>query len=329
MLIIMKNRTQQPFMLIMYGPTGVGKTELALNLAQHIPAEIINMDMGQFYTPLSIGTAKPDWKNSSIPHHLFDIIHEPRNFTVSQYRALLYKKIQEVIERGNLPVVVGGSGFYLHSLLFSPQAPTKDVDISDLYASGTNLWEKLYAIDPKRALNINKNDNYRIQRALGIWHATGILPSSYNSLYSPQADYLIVFIERDRQELKNRINQRVLEMLNCGWIEETQNLVNTNWHQFIQHKKLIGYNDIFDYLVSKKTDKDFSGMVEHISAQTRQYAKRQFTFWRKLEREIKKENQYTNTYIGCLETVNVTNTDIHAYISDLLERLSLIGKKYE
>ena len=329
MLIIMKNRIQQPFMLIIYGPTSVGKTELALNLAQHIPAEIINMDMGQFYTPLSIGTAKPDWKNSPIPHHLFDIINEPRNFTVSEYRTLLYKKVQEVIERGNLPIVVGGSGFYLHSLLFPPQVAVEDVDISGFYPAGTNLWEKLHAIDPKRALKIDKNDNYRIQRALGIWHATGTLPSSYSSLYSPQADYLIIFVERDRQELKNRINQRVLEMLTCGWIAETKKLVDTDWQAFIQQKKLIGYNDIFDYLVSEKTDKDFSVMVERISAQTRQYAKRQFTFWRKLEREIKKENQYTNTYIGCLETVNITNTDIHVYISDLLERLSLIGKKYE
>ena len=114
-----KKLIKQPFTLIIYGPTGVGKTDLALDLAQHIPIEIINMDMGQFYTPLSIGTAKPDWKNSPVPHHLFDIINEPRNFTVSEYRILFYKKVGEIIERGNLPVVVGGSGFYLHSLLFS------------------------------------------------------------------------------------------------------------------------------------------------------------------------------------------------------------------
>ena len=88
-------------------------------------------------------------------------------------------------------------------------------------------------------------------------------------------------------------------------------------------------DEIFDYLLSKKTDKDFSLMVERISAQTRQYAKRQFTFWRKLEREIKKENQYNGIYIGCLEAINITNMDIHVYISDLLKRLSLIGKNYE
>lgn len=326
----MKNRLmQQPFMLVIYGPTGVGKTDFALDLAQHIPAEIINMDMGQFYTPLSIGTAKPDWQHSTIPHHLFDIINEPQNFTVAEYRQLLYKTVNEVIARGNLPILVGGSGFYLHSLLFSPGVTIEDVDISDLYPAETNLWEKLYAIDPKRALSIDKNDHYRIQRALAIWHATGKLPSSYSSSYDPQADYMIIFVERDRQELKERINARVLEMFKCGWIEETENLIGTAWQEFIQRKNLIGYNEIFDFLLSKQTKNDFSLMVELISAQTRQYAKRQFTFWRKLEREIKKEKQYNGTYIGCLEAVNITNTDIHMYISEVVKKLSLIGKRYE
>src|SRR5579863_9779399 len=126
----MKNKIiNRPFMLIVYGPTGVGKTDVALAIAQHIPAEIINMDMGQFYTPLSIGTAKPDWKNSPIPHHLFDIIDTPINYTVAEYRTMLYKTVQEVIGRGNLPILVGGSGFYLHSLLFPPHTAFPDINI--------------------------------------------------------------------------------------------------------------------------------------------------------------------------------------------------------
>ena len=84
-------------MLVIYGPTGVGKTDLAFSLAQHIPIEIINMDMGQFYTPLSVGTAKPDWKNSPIQHHLFDIVNEPKNFTIAEYRILVYEKVKEII----------------------------------------------------------------------------------------------------------------------------------------------------------------------------------------------------------------------------------------
>lgn len=317
----------QRFMLVIYGPTGVGKTDLALNIAQHIPAEIINMDVGQFYTPLSIGTAKPDWQHSPVPHHLFDIINTPKNFTVSDYRPLLYKTVGEILSRGKLPILVGGSGFYLHSLLFPPQVAVEDRDISDLYPAGSKVWDALYAIDPQRALRIDKADEYRIRRALSIWHATGKLPSSYQSVYEPDADYMILFVERDRQELKNRINARVLEMVQQGWIAETERLLNTPWQAFIQQKNLIGYNEIFNYLLSKKTKLDYFCMVELISAQTRQYAKRQFTFWRKLEREIKTEKQYNGCYIGCLETVNLTNVDIHLYISDLLKRLPLIGKK--
>jgi tRNA dimethylallyltransferase len=317
-------------MLVFYGPTGVGKTDLALALAKHIPIEIINMDVGQFYTPLSIGTAKPDWQHSTVPHHLFDIIDTPANFTVTEYRSLVYKKMQEIRARGKLPILVGGSGFYLHALLFPPHIAIPDIDISQMYPEGTDIWQELFNIDPKRALSIDKADEYRIKRALSIWHATGKLPSTYSPTYDPHADFMVIFLERDRQELKERINARVLEMFKCGWIEETKALEHTPWQSFIQRKNIIGYNQIFDYLSSNTSHKDFQAMVDIIATETRQYAKRQHTFWRKLEREINKEKKYTGIYIGCLEVVNLTNVKIHLYINELLRRLSCkIGKKYE
>jgi tRNA A37 N6-isopentenylltransferase MiaA len=148
--------------------------------------------------------------------------------------------------------------------------------------------------------------------------------------YDPQADFMIIFVERDRQELKERINARVLEMFKCGWVEETKALEHTPWQAFIQKKNLIGYNQIFDYLLSNKSDKDFQAMVDTIATETRQYAKRQHTFWRKLEREINKEKKYTGKYVGCLEVVNLTKVKINLYINELLQRLSYkIGKKYE
>ena len=329
-MIIHMKTTNIPFMLVIYGPTGVGKTDFALSIAEHIPAEIINMDVGQFYAPLSIGTAKPDWKNSSVPHHFFDIIDTPIHYTVTEYRSLLYKTITEVRSRGRLPILVGGSGFYLHALLFPPQAAIPEVDISSLYPIGINLWQELFKIDPQRALRIDKADEYRIKRALTIWHATGKLPSSYVPVYEPEADFMVIFLERDRQELRERIAARVFEMFNQGWIEETQALENTAWQEFIQRKNLIGYNEIFEYLLTQKTQEDFKSMAHKINIQTRQYAKRQHTFWRKLEREINKEKRYTGKYVGCLETVNLTNLKIHLYINELLKRLYCkIGKKYE
>src|SRR4030095_8408865 len=289
MLIYMKKKIDRPFILILYGPTGVGKTDIALSIAERIPAEIINMDVGQFYTPLSIGTAKPDWQESTIPHHLFDIINTPTHYTVAEYRTLFHKKVHEIAARGNLPIAVGGSGFYLHALLFPPHETVPDIDIASFYSENDNLWQKLYIIDPLRAINIDKTDTYRIKRALSIWHATGTLPSSYAPRYSPEVDFLLLFLERDRRELHKRIDDRVLEMFRAGWIAESTQLMGTAWQNFLKKKNLIGYNEIFDYLVHKSDKSSYDAMIERIQIKTKQYAKRQFTFWRKLEREIKEK----------------------------------------
>src|SRR5439155_3099719 len=115
------NRAYNPYMIILFGPTAVGKTELALALASEISAEIVNMDVGQLYTPLSIGTAKPPWKTSSVLHHLFDVINEPKNCTVAEYRDLLIGTLHTIWARGNVPLLVGGSAFYLRSVLFPVQ----------------------------------------------------------------------------------------------------------------------------------------------------------------------------------------------------------------
>ena len=328
---------QLPFMLIIYGPTGVGKTDLSLEIAENLPAEIINMDVGQFYTPLSVGTAKPHWKESPIPHHLFDIIDEPKNFSVSEYRKILYEKVNEITARKKLPILVGGSGFYLYALLYFQTPYSNSIYMGNHIEDSSKIeivrtpiksheisldsWQKLYSIDPQRAMAIEKNDIYRIERALNIWKLTGTLPSSYKPEYCPQADYSIIFIERERQELKDRINARVIEMFNNGWIEEAQSLMNTPWRPFLKKKNLIGYNEIFDYLSEKKTENDFQRMIQTIQAKTRQYAKRQFTFWRKLEREIKKENQYTSMYVGCVESVNISDPQRMLYSKELIKQL--------
>lgn len=313
----------KPLMLIIYGPTGVGKTELSLAIAKSIPAEIINIDVGQMYTPLSIGTAKPDWKASAIPHHLFDILNEPINYTVVQYRTVLYKTVQDVLARGKLPIIVGGSAFYIHSLLFPSQVEIEDVDISALYPEDTDWWQTLHSIDPVRAAAIDKADIYRIKRALGIWRSTGKLPSTFLPVYSPLMDYILVYVERDREELKLRIDERIAHMLNHDWIEEATKLMNTPWQPFIEKKNLIGYHEIFTYASHKKTKQAYDDMVQDIADQTKQYAKRQSTFWRKLEREIKSKNSYTSTSVGCLETMDLTYTPIDVYSEQLVQRLSL------
>lgn len=322
------NKKNRPFVLIIYGPTAVGKTDLALTISRHIPAEIINMDVGQFYADLSIGTAKPDWKNSTTPHHMFDIIDTPIDYTVHEYRSQAYRLIEEINAKKKLPIVVGGSGFYLHSLLF--KQPEITILNNEKYVHNPDplfLWQKLYTIDPIRALAIEKTDTYRINRALELWHHTGKLPSSFAPLYEPKFDYILIFVERDLQELKNKIEHRVHEMMHSGWINEAKKMINTPWESFIKKKNIIGYNEIFEHLSGKIS---FATMIEIIATRTKQYAKRQFTFWRKLEREIKKEKQYTGMNVGCLEVVDLTSREVHLYISELLKRLPMaLGKNYE
>ncbi len=155
----MKNlQKKKPFIVIVYGPTGVGKSDLALTIAQHVPAEIINMDVGQFYTPLCIGTAKPEWQSCPTPHHLFDILNTPRSLTVVEYRALLAQKINDISERGKLPIVVGGSGFYLQSVLFPLKAHEDGSLVSPDETHTLSSWDDLHAIDPERAQSIAKTE---------------------------------------------------------------------------------------------------------------------------------------------------------------------------
>jgi len=330
----------KPHVLIIYGPTGVGKTDFALQIASQIPAEIINMDVGQLYTPLSIGTAKPDLSSVTVPHHCFDLLNTPEHFTVTAYRALCEKVLCDIWNRGKLPILVGGSGFYLKSLFFPPRQveSTEMTEVADTDTKVTNnntdsdhLWRQLYVIDPARAEKINQQDIYRIKRALTIWQQTGKKPSECKPLFEPIADAHIIFLSRDRTELYDRINQRVDQMIEQGWLEETRSLLNTPWEQFIQHKKLIGYNELIDFLhigeplykslVDRQSIRDSQTMqsvLASIKQRTRHYAKRQFTFWRMffgLCAQHKLSMPGSETL--CLEEVNLTLQSNQLYSNQL------------
>lgn len=314
----------EKFIFIIFGPTGVGKTACADKIATSYPIEIINMDMGQLYTPLSIGTAKPDWQSSPIPHHMFDVIDNPVNFTIAEYRSKIASLIQDIWQRNNIPVLVGGSGFYLRALLFPPQVPSSQISMPDTisYPPGTDLWHELYLIDPDRAQKINKNDTYRIERALSIWHTTGQKPSSFSSCYEPIAPFKLVYLTRDRVDLYERINERVVEMVEQGWVDEVESLLNTPWEPFIMKKKIIGYDDLIVYLRNPQTPESLQKTLVAIQQRTRHYAKRQMTYWRMLKKEIesvyhKNDMDDKNNRIPFVE-VNLTTGSLDLYIKRLL-----------
>lgn len=312
---------QQPFVLVIYGPTGVGKSDIAHELAQQGPFEIVNMDMGQFYVPLTIGTAKPAWRSFSTPHHLFDIINEPKNCTVAEYRALVLPLIDDIWRRNKMPIVVGGSGFYLKSLLFPPRAGKLHGSVRD--ESTEQLWYELYQIDSIRATQIDKNDRYRIVRALDIWYETKQLPSSYQPQFAPPAPFFILFCTRDKEDLYSRINRRVVAMVEQGFVEEVRQLQGGPWQKFIEEKKIIGYPELFAYLASAPTMQRLDLAVRLIQQKSRHYAKRQLTFWKMLKKEVAQAmaQESTQPFDLIMQEINLTGVDHHLYIKQLLWRL--------
>lgn len=301
------------FFIALYGPTAVGKTELSDQLAAELPIEIINMDVGQLYTPLTVGTAKPDWQKSCIPHHMFDVLNEPRDYTVAEYRAAVTPLLEAIWARGKIPVFVGGSGFYLKSLVFFPDTP-EGLPATDNSPVGD--WHTLHAIDPIRAAAIHPNDTYRVQRALAIWQQTGTIPSDNKPLYNPLAPGIIINLGRSRAELYNRINSRTHEMMASGWIDETKNLLQTPWQSFLYKKKLIGYTDIMNYLIN---DIPLNDTIEAIQQKTRNYAKRQMTFSRMLIKEINKADSAVNPVE--IASIDLTLSESGLYIKKLICKL--------
>ena len=304
-------------MIIIYGPTASGKTDFSLALAAHIPCEIINMDIGSFYAPLTIGTAKPNWRQSTVVHHLFDILDRPVNYTVTQYRADVSLLIQQITSRGKVPMLVGGSGFYLKSLFFPPQANSVNTMAIDNNQSTQQLWDELNSVDPARAIQIHKNDRYRIERALLIWHETGTLPSTQAPVYQPLQDALVCHVTRDRTQLYERINMRVVSMIENGLIGEVQQLRGTEWETFLREKKLIGYDDVFVYLEGPRNQIAREQMITTIATKSRNYAKRQETFWRMLEKQL---SAIEGPHAPKMETINLTLIDLELYIKQLLQR---------
>jgi tRNA dimethylallyltransferase len=312
-------------MIVVYGPTGVGKTAFVDELAQSIPAEIVNADMGQLYVPLSIGTAKPDWRHAPVPHHLFDVINEPVRYTVVAYRELVKKTMDAIWKKNKIPILVGGSAFYLKSLFFPPISN----DIKETVLQEDDLWEQLNTIDPDRASKIPKQDSYRLKRALALYQGTGAKPSEFKPVYDPPADsYLMICLTRDRKELYERIDRRVLEMFDQGWSQEVSQLLGTNWESFILEKKIIGYDDIVHYL--KNGDHSYDDLLARIQKRTRNYAKRQMTFWRMLKRQLEEAlgQELEKSYRCCIEEVNLTCIDLHLYIEQLQKRVkSMLAQK--
>ncbi len=280
--------------IIVIGPTASGKTDFSYELAKQVNGEIVNADLGQFYTQLTIGVAKPEWQSHSIKAHLFDILDQPKDFTVHEYAHQVRKVIDNITQKGKTPIIVGGSLFYVKSLIFPtmPLILDKNSNAATIVVEDIpqeQLWQELHEIDPQRARNIHPNDGYRLRRALDIWNKTQTLPSLYSPQFSPEFPFLLVALNPDKRVLYERICSRTQMMLENGWLFEAQDLMGTTWEDFIESKGMIGYKEIFKWL-NRKNEDEFDELIERIQINTLQYAKRQITFMKSFLKQIPTNN---------------------------------------
>lgn len=308
--------------IIVSGPTGVGKTDFAEKLARSISLKtaIVNIDVGQFYKPLSIGTAKPDLSDGEhdLRYYLFDIIDQPKDLTASEFREILLKLLKDLWANNILPIIVGGSSFYVKSIFYPPISilnnSSNSLDFSNI--STYDLYNRLKEIDEIRAQEIHSNDRYRIERALYLWNATSIKPSTLKPKFDCPGECLFYYITREREELYSIINQRTYKMFDLGWLEEVKNLDN-NWKKFLLKKKLIGYPEIIKYLDNSLFDNhDFDNLIQDISQKTRAYAKRQLIFWRSLKPDLVLSN-VSKDFIKDIKEINLTLLNLDLYINQL------------
>ena len=291
-------------LIIITGPTGIGKTELSLELAKKYKGEIISCDSMQIYKKLNIGTAKIDLNKTSIPHHMIDIIEPSDNFTVADFKNSAKKIITDINNRGGLPFLVGGTGLYINSLVYNldftetePDYEYRDELREILEEEGSEfLYEKLQDQDSDMAEKIHKNNGQRIIRALEILKSGNKKGDNFRE---ENKDYNLIYIglNMDRAKLYEKINQRVDKMIDLGLVDEVKNLLDEGLDKNSQSLKAIGYKEVISYLDSEI---DFAEMVDLIKKNSRHYAKRQLTWFRR-DKRIKWFDRESDTILSDIE----------------------------
>lgn len=269
------------------GPTASGKTALSIRLAKMLDGEIINGDSMQVYKRLDIGTAKiTEQEMEGVPHHLLDIKEPNESFSVAEYQQLVRAKIDEIQSRGKMPIIVGGTGLYVQSVLFDFQFTKEEVDedarsayYEELMKIGPEaMHAKLARLDPETAATIHPNNTRRVIRALEMVELSGTSKSAeaHNRGDIPLYNHLIIGLDMDREKLYERINLRVDLMMEKGLLQEVKALYDEGLRD-VQSVKAIGYKELYSYFDGHISLEE---AVEQIKQNSRRYAKRQLTYFR-------------------------------------------------
>jgi tRNA dimethylallyltransferase len=277
--------------IIVVGPTAVGKTKLSIDLAHEVNGEIISADSMQVYKGFDIGSAKPsEEEKEGVVHHLLDHVDPFSEYSVSDYKREAKACIRSILDKNKTPIVTGGTGLYVNALLYDmdfSKAPRDDAYRESLEAlekdKGVDvLYDMLKAVDPKSCEKIHKNNIRKVIRALEVYHVTGQTINDFSSdlKASEDYDYILIGLTRNRKRLYVRINKRVDLMLEAGLIDEVKKLKDLGLSASNASMQGIGYKEVMPFINERY---DYEAMASTIKQNTRRYAKRQMTWFRRYE----------------------------------------------
>ena len=292
------------------GPTGIGKSKLGLLLARTLDAEIVNADSRQIYRYMDIGTAKPGpEERASIPHHLIDIADPDEDFSLALYQSLACATVEDIMQRGKLPVLIGGSGLYIWAILEGwniPQVPPnpdfrRRMEQRASVEGVEALYHHLESIDPVTAGRMNPRNLRRIIRALEIYEATHSPPSQVQGKTPPRFDTLIVGLTTGRERLYEMIDRRVDDMIGRGLVEEVKSLVDRGYGFDLPSMSSVGYRQIGRYI---QGELDLSTAIQQIKFETHRFARHQYAWFRLTDPRIRWFDIQDNIEENVLHLVN-------------------------
>ncbi|WP_106767795.1 tRNA (adenosine(37)-N6)-dimethylallyltransferase MiaA [Paenibacillus faecalis] len=281
----------KPNLLVLVGPTAVGKTKMSIKLAKAFGCEIISGDSMQVYRGMDIGTAKISTDEmEGVPHHLIDIHDPDYPYSVAEFQEQSERLIREITERGNLPFIVGGTGLYIESVCYGFQFSKASVDEEFRQShfkfaeehGAQAVHQKLAEVDPKSAERLHPNDLRRVIRALEVFHLTGVRLSDQLALQKKESPYhlCLVGLTMDRQMLYKRIEERIDIMLGQGLVKEVSGLLAKGYAPELVSMQGLGYKEIVSYLQGEYS---YEEAVQLLKRDTRRFAKRQLSWFRRMK----------------------------------------------
>ncbi|WP_099158178.1 tRNA (adenosine(37)-N6)-dimethylallyltransferase MiaA [Virgibacillus ndiopensis] len=273
--------------IVVVGPTAVGKTQLSIEIAKAFNGEIISGDSMQVYKGMDIGTAKITMEEmQEIPHYMLDIKEPNEEFSVADFQYNVQKYIDDISDHNHIPIIAGGSGLYIQAALynynFSNQKRdttlTKRLEERIVNEGSAPLYNYLKEIDPQQASKVHPNNHRRLIRAIEIYETTGMTMSEYQENQEKESPYNPIFIglEMDRKLLYNRINERIDRMMENGLLDEVRSLFNSGFST-CQSMRAIGYKEFIPYF---KGEQSLEESIEQLKQNSRRYAKRQYTWFK-------------------------------------------------